>query len=62
MEKQEKKILKTIEKFANKLPRFSDGRIDYSKSDTAPVITVFIKYEDQILLLKRSKKVRTLSR
>jgi len=59
MEEKEWKILKTIEEFANKLPKFPDGRIDYSKSDTAPVITVFIKHRDSILLLKRSDKVRT---
>jgi isopentenyldiphosphate isomerase len=59
---QEQKILETIEEFAKKLPRFSDGRIDYSKSDTAPVITVFIKYRDKILLLKRSGKVSTYQR
>ncbi len=55
----EKGILKTIETFAKKLPKFPDGRIDYSNSNTAPVITVFIKYEDRILLLKRSDKVST---
>ena len=62
MREEEQKILKTIEEFANKLPKFPDGRIDYSKSDTAPVITVFIKYGDKILLLKRSDKVRTYQR
>ena len=56
---QEQKILKAIEEFAKKLPKFSDGRIDYSNSDTAPVITVFVKYKDKILLLKRSNKVST---
>jgi len=59
MSVQEKDILKTIENFAKKLPRFPDGRINYSNSDIAPVITVFIKYNDKILLLKRSDKVRT---
>ncbi len=58
MDKKEEKILKTIEKFAKKLPKFSDGRIDYSNSDIAPVITVFIKSKGEILLLKRSNKVR----
>lgn len=59
MDKKEEKILKTIEEFAKKLPKFPDGRIDYSNSDTAPVITVFVKYKDKILLMKRSNKVRT---
>ncbi len=57
MNKREKKILSIVRNFSNKLPKFSDGRIDYSSSETAPIITVFIKYKDKILLLKRSNKV-----
>jgi len=49
--------LSQIKKFSDKLPKFPDGRIDYSNSKIAPVITVFIKYQDRILLLKRSDKV-----
>lgn len=41
------------------LPRFPDGRIDYSHADKAPVLTCFVTYQDKILLLKRSAKVRT---
>ena len=44
---------------SKKLPKFPDGRINYSKSDVAPVITVFVKYKNEILLLKRSEKVST---
>ena len=55
----EQKILEIIKQFDEKLPKFPDGRIDYSNSDTAPVITVFIEYQNNILLLKRSDKVRT---
>lgn len=55
----EEKILKIIKRFAKKLPKFADGRIDYSTSETAPVITVFVKYKNKILLLKRSDKVLT---
>ncbi len=62
MYSKEEKILNTIREFAEKLPKFQDGRIDYSNSDIAPVITVFIKYEYKILLLKRSNKVRTYQR
>lgn len=51
------KILQTIRRFAKRLPKFPDGRIDYSRSNIAPVITVFIKYQDKILLLKRSNKI-----
>jgi len=54
---KEQEILKIIEKFYKKLPKFPDGRIDYSNSDIAPVITVFVKYKDKIILLKRSDKV-----
>jgi len=54
----EQKIFETIKEFAKKLPKFSDGRINYSSSDIAPVITVFVKYKNKILLLKRSNKVR----
>jgi isopentenyldiphosphate isomerase len=59
MDEKEEKILKIVKDFSKKLPKFEDGRIDYSNSDTAPVITIFIKYEDKILLLKRSDKVLT---
>ena len=59
MSEKEEKILNTIKEFAKKLPRFPDSRIDYSNSDTAPVIRIFLKYKDEFLLLKRSEKVRT---
>jgi len=54
-----KDILDIIKEFSKKLPKFKDGRIDYSKSNEAPVITVFIKFKNKILLLKRSNKVLT---
>ena len=47
-----------LREFSEKLPKFSDGRIDYSSSNKAPVLTCFVKYENKILLLKRSDKVR----
>lgn len=37
-----------IEDFGRKLPKFSDGRIDYSTSDTAPVVTVFVKHKGEL--------------
>jgi len=49
---------KVLREFSEKLPKFPDGRIDYSHSNKAPVLTCFVKYEDKILLLKRSDKVR----
>ena len=54
-----KKIIELVKKFATELPAFPDGRIDYSNSKTAIVVTIFIKYNDKILLLKRSDKVST---
>ncbi len=48
-----------IKTFHEKLPKFSDGRIDYTNSDTAPVVSIFVKHGDEILLLKRSDKVNT---
>ncbi len=48
-----------IKDFYNRLPKFKDGRIDYSKSNIAPVITVFVEYRGKILLLKRSSQVAT---
>jgi isopentenyldiphosphate isomerase len=59
MDQKERKILEIVKEFSKKLPKFKDGRIDYSDSDTAPVITIFIKYEDKILLLKRNDDVLT---
>ena len=53
----EQDTLKLIEELSKKLPKFPDGRIDYTTSNVAPVIGVFIKYKDKILLLKRSDKV-----
>ena len=53
----EQKIFNTIKELYVKLPKFEDGRIDYSNSSVAPVVTIFIKYKNNILLLKRSDKV-----
>lgn len=50
---------KILKEFLEKLPKFTDGRIDYSNSRKAPVLTCFVKCKDKILLLKRSDKVRT---
>lgn len=46
-----------IEKFARNLPRFPDGRIDYTNSPAAPVINIFVEADDKVLLLKRSNQV-----
>ena len=57
--KKEQEIKELINHFSQKLPHFPDGRIDYSNSDIAPVITIFITYKNQFLLLKRSSQVQT---
>ncbi|MBS3777942.1 MAG: NUDIX domain-containing protein [Candidatus Thermoplasmatota archaeon] len=59
MKQTEDNVQQIVKKFSKKLPLFQDGRIDYSQSDTAPVLTVFIAYQNKFLLLKRSSKVRT---
>ena len=53
MEPNPRKILGLF----SELPRFEDGRIDYSNSDRAPVLICFVRYLNRILLLKRSDKV-----
>ncbi len=41
------------------LPRFEDGRIDYTDSNKSIVLNCFVKSGDEILLMKRSDKVST---
>jgi 8-oxo-dGTP pyrophosphatase MutT (NUDIX family) len=50
-------IARLLQDFSARLPHFPDGRIDYSKSDQAPVLTCFICWNGKILLLKRSDRV-----
>ena len=57
MPKQEIQINETIKEFSEKLPKFPDGRINYSHSDKAPVLNCFVKFGDRVLILKRSDKV-----
>lgn len=56
---KEEDVMEMIESLGKKLPKFDDGRINYSTSDTAPVVTVFVSYNGKILLLRRSDKVLT---
>ncbi len=58
MNKKEISLKKILQELSEKLPKFEDGRIDYSTSDKAPVLNCFVKFESQILILKRSDKVR----
>lgn len=41
----------------NTLPRFADGRIDYTHAPIAPVLNVFILFHGKLLLVKRGDKV-----
>ncbi len=53
------KIPNVVKKAHRSLPHFKDGRIDYSEAEIAPVVVVIVKWENEILLLKRSQEVRT---
>ena len=55
----ERKVLERIAEMGKGLPRFPDGRINYSKAAAAPVVTIFVRYKGEILLLKRGDKVAT---
>jgi len=54
---EETEIIEKIESLGRELPHFPDGRIDYTNTAYAPVVTVFIKFEDEILIVRRSDKV-----
>ena len=56
---KEEYIFEIIKKLGADLPKFPDGRIDYTNSISAPVLIIFVRFQDRILLLKRSKKVNT---
>lgn len=55
-EEDAEKVL--LESYEN-LPHFSDGRINYDNAEEVPTVAVFLKHENQILLLKRSSEVKT---
>jgi 8-oxo-dGTP pyrophosphatase MutT (NUDIX family) len=48
-----------IDEFGAGLPRFPDGRVDYSQAGAMPVVTCFVECHGRLLLLKRSSKVRS---
>jgi len=54
---EEERMLRIARRFYAKLPKFPDGRIDYTDSEVAPVMDVFVLHEGKILLLKRSNGV-----
>ena len=58
---KESEIMGLIQHLGKKLPKFDDGRINYKSSKIAPVINIFVRHKDKILLLKRSNKVTNYS-
>lgn len=54
---EEAEVMKKIEQLGRQLPHFPDGRIDFTNSDYAPVVTVFVKFQDEVLIVLRSDKV-----
>ena len=53
------KVLEKLKKFSKTMPHLDDERIDYHNAKKAFVVTCFAKFNDEILLLKRSDKVWT---
>lgn len=53
---EESDMLDIVKNLSTKLPKFKDGRINYSKSTIAPVVNSFVKYKDKILILRRGEK------
>ena len=55
----ESKALEKLKELSKAMPHLKDGRIDYPNAKKAFVITCFAKFNDELLLLKRSNKVWT---
>lgn len=54
-----KKFFSLLKKLSRELPHFPDGRINYSRAKLAPVINCTVVCKGKVLLLKRSRKVRS---
>jgi 8-oxo-dGTP pyrophosphatase MutT (NUDIX family) len=54
---EESDVIKKLQELSKSYSHFPDGRINYTGTTYAPVVNVFIKFGDEILLLKRSDKV-----
>jgi len=54
-----KKLFPLLKKLSHELPHFPDGRINYSHAKIAPVINCTVVCKGKVLLLKRSRKVRS---
>ncbi len=55
----ESDVSKKREELSKIYPHFPDGRINYKDTNYAPVVTVFVMFAGEILLVKRSDKVGT---
>ena len=54
-----KKLFVLLKKLSHELPHFPDGRINYSHAKLCPVINCAVICKGKVLLLKRSRKVRS---
>ena len=52
-------VLPNLDRFAS-LPRFRDGRIDYTGSSEAAGVYVVVRYHNELLVLKRSSSVSSM--
>ena len=55
----EKAYTTLLKSMSNTYPKREDGRIDYTNARKAAVLTIYVLYNDKILLLKRSDRVHT---
>lgn len=46
-----------LQKVTQELPRFNDGRIDFTQATTSPILSVIPYHNGKILLLRRSSHV-----
>jgi len=52
-------IADILEKYELNAPHFSDGRVDYTHSRRTPIIMCFVKFGDEMIVVKRSDLVHT---
>ena len=50
-------IIEKLEYFRDSLPKFPDGRIDYTHSMDALVVNMFVVWRGKLLIVRRSKNV-----
>lgn len=59
MTDRDDELLTILRDYARRFPRRPDGRIDYALADSAPVLSCFVRFGGQILLLRRSQMMDT---